>query len=112
MVATLTDLSFGPEGQFGDLYSRMLKEAPESAKKFFPERPSDRKIRFEFAVVLQAVDDGGKITIFGWRRRGTCRWLPSFSWVGAGVLALLHFAGPVVVVPAPLLSPAVPPARV
>ena len=56
MVATLTDLSFGPEGQFGDLYSRMLKESPESAKKFFPERTSDRKIRFEFAVVLQAAD--------------------------------------------------------
>ena len=81
----------------------MLKEAPESAIKFFPERPSDRKIRFEFAVVLQAVDDGGKITIFG-------SYLVSLCRVGAGILALLRFAGPVVVVPAPLFPPAVLPA--
>ena len=38
-------------------------------------------------------------------------YLVSLGWVGAGVLALLRFASPVVVVPAPLLPPAVSPAR-
>ena len=40
----------------------------------------------------------------------TSGYLVSLGRVGAGVLALLRFASPVVVVPAPLLSPAVPPA--
>ena len=65
MLAPLTDLSFGPEGQFDDVCGKMLKEAPESARKFFPERLSGRKIRFELAATLQAVADAGKATIGG-----------------------------------------------
>ena len=49
MLAQLTDVSFGPEGQFADLCGRMLSEAPESARNFFPERLSGKKIRFKLA---------------------------------------------------------------
>ena len=79
MLAPLTDLSFGPEGQFDDVCGKMLKEAPESARKFFPERLSGRKIRFELAATLQAVADAGKTTIAGRCRRGARRWLPSLG---------------------------------
>ena len=81
MLAPLTDLSFGPEVQFDDVCGscKMLKKAPESARKFFPERLSGRKIRFKLAATLQAVADAGKTTIAGRRRRGARRWLPSLG---------------------------------
>ena len=79
MLAPLTDLSFGPEGHEFDVCGRILNEAPESARKFFPERLSGKKIRFELAATLQAVADAGKTTIVGRRRRGARRRLPSLG---------------------------------
>ena len=79
MVAPLTDLSFGPEGLFEYVCGKMLNEAPESAGKFFPERLSGKKIRFELAAALQAVADAGKITIAGQWQQGDHRRLPSLG---------------------------------
>ena len=79
MLAPLRDLSFGPEGQFDDVCGKMLKEAPKSARKFFPERLSGRKIRFKLAATLQAVADAGKTTIVGQQRQGARRRLPSLG---------------------------------
>ena len=54
------------------------------------------------AAKSQSLASGGRELAGGY--------LVSLGGVGAWILTLLRFAGPVVVVPAPLISPSVPPA--
>ena len=85
-----------------DLCSRILREAPVSTRKFFPESDSGKKSKFELAAAeLQAVADGGNIMIGSLRWQGAAGgdlvWGPEATW-----FAVLRLGAIVVVVPAPV----------
>ena len=109
---TCTCLVLGLKGSLEICVAECSKRLQNQLKSFFQKdchaEKSDSNLLRHCRLWLMAAKSK---PLAGGSGELTGGYLVSLGRVGAGVLALLRFASPVVVVPAPLLPPAVSPAR-